>query len=90
MRSQLFIPKNLWGLVALCAVDLLFACTLSFVRNRMYSLFFTIHVTSVTVFLLAVRLSFVIFFFNANQLPDVQARSCCFALCTNRGGPLPL
>jgi hypothetical protein len=55
MHSQLFITKNLWGLVALCAIDLLFACTLSFVRNRMYTLFFTIHVTGVTVFLLAVR-----------------------------------
>ena len=43
-----------------------------------------------TVFLLAVRSSFSLFFFNANQLPDVQACSCCFALCNNRAGPLSL
>jgi ferric-chelate reductase len=54
LRDQLLIPKYLWGLVAVCAIDLLFACTLSFVRNRMYTLFFMVHVTSVIVFLSAV------------------------------------
>jgi ferric-chelate reductase len=56
MQSQLFgIPKNVWGLVALCAIDLLFISSVSFVRNRMYTLFFGTHVICVTVFLYAVR-----------------------------------
>ncbi|KAF8504341.1 hypothetical protein F5888DRAFT_1799059 [Russula emetica] len=54
IQSQLFgIPKNVWGLVALCAIDLLFVSSISFVRNRMYSLFFGLHVICVTVFLYA-------------------------------------
>ncbi|KAI9451845.1 ferric reductase like transmembrane component-domain-containing protein [Russula earlei] len=53
LRAQLHVPKFMWGLIAICAVDLLFACTLSFVRNRMYTLFFSVHVTGVTVFLFA-------------------------------------
>ena len=64
MRTDLSILKYLWGLVALCAIDLLFACSLSFVRNRMYTLFFSIHVTSVTLFLFAVR-HFSIFHFSS-------------------------
>jgi hypothetical protein len=72
MRTDLSIPKYLWGLVALCAIDLLFACSLSFVRNRMYTLFFTIHVTSVTLFLFAVRhFSSSSFFINTDRLSDV-------------------
>src|SRR5229473_458627 len=91
MQSQLFdIPRNLCGLVALCAIDLLFVSSLSFVRNRLYTLFFGIHVTSITVFLYAVRHFFVFFFFNTDQPSDVQARSRLFPLCTNRGGPLRL
>ncbi|KAI9431843.1 hypothetical protein F5148DRAFT_1310429 [Russula earlei] len=52
LRAQLRVPKFMWALIALCAIDLLFAFTLSFVRNRMYTLFFSVHVTGVTVFLL--------------------------------------
>jgi len=64
MQSQLFgIPQNVWGLVAICAIDLLFVSSLSFVRDRMYTLFFGIHVISVTVFLLAVRRFSALFFF---------------------------
>ncbi|KAI0300107.1 ferric reductase like transmembrane component-domain-containing protein [Multifurca ochricompacta] len=58
MRTQLDDPKYRWGLVALSAVDLLFACTLSFVQNRMYALFFRIHVIGVIVFLLATYMHF--------------------------------
>lgn len=92
IQSQLFgIPKNLWGLVALCAIDLLFVSSLSFVRNRMYTLFFGTHVICVTVFLYAVRhFSVFSFFFNTDQPSDVQARSHLFALRTDRGGPLRL
>jgi Ferric reductase like transmembrane component len=61
-RSRLSIPGNSWGLVALCAVDLLFLSSLSFVRKRMYTLFIIIHVTCVIVILLAVR-HFIIFHF---------------------------
>ncbi|KAI9432625.1 hypothetical protein F5148DRAFT_135941 [Russula earlei] len=39
----------MWALISLCAIDLLFAFTLSFVWNRMYTLFFTVHITGVTV-----------------------------------------
>ncbi|KAI0261234.1 hypothetical protein BC834DRAFT_972832 [Gloeopeniophorella convolvens] len=53
ISADLRTTKFLWGLIALIAVDLLFACTLSFIRNRMYSLFFTMHVIGVSLFLLA-------------------------------------
>jgi len=73
MQSQLFgIPKNVWGLVALCAIDLLFVSSVSFVRNRLYTLFFGTHVICVTVFLYAVRLfSIISFFIDTDQPPDV-------------------
>jgi ferric-chelate reductase len=64
IQSQLFgIPKNLWGLVALCAIDLLFVSSISLVRNRMYTLFFGTHVICVSVFLYAVRHISVIYLF---------------------------
>ena len=64
MRKQLSVPKTTWGVVALGAIDLLFVCSLSFIRNRMYTLFFTVHVTGVTLFLLAVR-HFSVFHFSS-------------------------
>ena len=64
MQSQLFgIPKNVWGLVALCAIDLLFVSSLSIVRNRLYTVFFGTHVICITVFLYAVSNFSVISFF---------------------------
>ena len=44
----------IWGLAAVGALDLLFACSLAFVRDMMYSFFFTTHVTCVLIALLAV------------------------------------
>ncbi|KAI0251040.1 ferric reductase like transmembrane component-domain-containing protein [Lactifluus subvellereus] len=44
-------PNFVWGLVAVGALDLLFACSLSFVRNRMYTLFFMVHVFGAIIFL---------------------------------------
>ncbi|KAH9991983.1 hypothetical protein BJV74DRAFT_771842 [Russula compacta] len=55
IRTELLLPKYVWGLVTLGAVDLLFASSLSFVRNRLYSLFFIIHVACFAVFLFAVH-----------------------------------
>ena len=55
IRDDLRIPKFIWGLVALGAVDLLFASSLSFVRTRVYGLFHTLHIVCVVVFLVAVR-----------------------------------
>ena len=80
VRSKLSIPKNSWGLVALCAVDMLFLSSLSFVRKRIYSLFITMHVICVTVILLAVRNLFVFSFFFSLTLISSQShyhRSAC-------------
>ncbi|KAH9055774.1 hypothetical protein EDB87DRAFT_1779870 [Lactarius vividus] len=54
LQARLRTPLYIWGLVALCALDLLFVCSLSFRCNKMYSFFFVTHVTCVTVSLLAI------------------------------------
>ncbi|KAN0131735.1 Ferric reductase like transmembrane component domain containing protein [Lactarius tabidus] len=51
-------PMFIWGLVAVGALDLLFACSLAFVRDRMYSFFFTTHITCVLVALLAIYMHY--------------------------------
>ena len=50
LRETMFV----WGLAAVAALDLLFACSLSFVRDRMYSFFFATHITCVLIALLSV------------------------------------
>jgi hypothetical protein len=47
-------PMFIWGLTGVGALNLLFACSLAFVRDRMYSFFFTTHITCVLIALLAV------------------------------------
>ena len=89
IRDDLRMPKFVWGLVALGAVDLLFASSLSFVRNRVYGLFHTLHIICVALFLVAVRqfsVSFSRFFID--RLSDVQARTSQFALHNSGSGPL--
>ncbi|KAH9075008.1 hypothetical protein EDB83DRAFT_1887989 [Lactarius deliciosus] len=54
LQARLRTPMYIWGLVALCALDLLFVCSLSFRCNKMYSFFFVTHVTCVIVSLLAI------------------------------------
>ncbi|KAH9166989.1 hypothetical protein EDB89DRAFT_1856948 [Lactarius sanguifluus] len=54
LQARLRTPLYIWGLVALCAFDLLFVCSLSFRCNKMYSFFFVTHVTCVIVSLLAI------------------------------------
>ncbi|KAI9457618.1 ferric reductase like transmembrane component-domain-containing protein [Lactarius psammicola] len=58
VQARLRTPMFVWGLVAICALDLLFACSLSFVRDRMYSFFFATHVTCVVVSLLAIYMHY--------------------------------
>ncbi|KAH9026839.1 ferric reductase like transmembrane component-domain-containing protein [Lactarius pseudohatsudake] len=58
VQARLRTPMFIWGLVAISAFDLLFACSLSFVRDRMYSFFFATHVTCVVVALLAIYMHY--------------------------------
>lgn len=53
LRDKLQLPLFTWGLIALCAFNLLFVSSL-FLRDRMYSLFFATHVICVIVALVAV------------------------------------
>ena len=75
-RSRLLFPKNLWGLVALCAMDLLFLSSLSFVRKRVYSLFVTIHTACVMTILYAVR-RFFLFALTLIGSQTYRHRSAC-------------
>ncbi|KAH9039359.1 hypothetical protein EDB85DRAFT_1930166 [Lactarius pseudohatsudake] len=56
LQAKIHTPEYIWGLVALCAVDLLIAFSLSFRGDKIpgYSLFFTTHITFVVVSLLAI------------------------------------
>ncbi|KAI9440697.1 hypothetical protein H4582DRAFT_1488315 [Lactarius indigo] len=56
LQTKIQTPEYIWGLVALCAVDLLIAFSLSFRGDKMprYSLFFVTHITLVVVSLLAI------------------------------------
>ncbi|KAH9066825.1 hypothetical protein EDB87DRAFT_463238 [Lactarius vividus] len=56
LQAKIHTPEYIWGLVSLCAVDLLIAFSLSFKGDKMpgYSLFFVTHITLVVVSLLAI------------------------------------
>jgi ferric-chelate reductase len=54
LQAKLRIPMFTWGLVAVCALDLLFVTSL-FLRNRAYSLFFATHIICIVVGLVAIH-----------------------------------
>ncbi|KAH9000461.1 hypothetical protein EDB92DRAFT_1940194 [Lactarius akahatsu] len=56
LQAKIHTPDYIWGLVSLCAVDLLIAFSLSFRGDKIpgYSLFFATHITFVVVSLLAI------------------------------------
>ncbi|KAH9074775.1 hypothetical protein EDB83DRAFT_2515632 [Lactarius deliciosus] len=56
LQAKIHTPEYIWGLVALCAVDLLIAFSLSFRGDNIpgYSVFFVTHLTFVVVSLLAI------------------------------------
>ncbi|KAH9040998.1 hypothetical protein EDB85DRAFT_2253799, partial [Lactarius pseudohatsudake] len=73
LQARLRTPTYIWGLVALCAFDLLFVCSLSFRSNKMYSFFFVTHVTCVIVSLLA------IYMHQPSMLPYILAAVALYA-----------
>lgn len=77
----------LWGLGAVGALNLLLVSSLSFVRNRVYNLFFTLHVVCVVATLVAVRHSFFFGSQNIDWLSDVQTCTNYFAVHTSCNGP---
>lgn len=88
LQVKLRIPLFTWGLIALCAFDLLFVSSLC-LRDRMYSLFFATHIICVIMALVAVS-SFVVIDSGlfTNRLSDIHAQTYGPALSISRNGAL--
>ncbi|KAI9440920.1 hypothetical protein H4582DRAFT_2074709 [Lactarius indigo] len=73
LQARLRTPLYIWGLVALCAFDVLFVFSLSFRSKKMYSFFSVTHLTCVIVSLLATYMH------QPSMLPYILAAVALYA-----------